>query len=87
MAIIVVLNSSCGICKPPRNNREMEQRVRKHDNKRFISKTDSVRTTLVKVNRTIRYNQGLFITDNGDTIKRNFYGRLKVDSCYIIKII
>lgn len=74
MAIIVVLNSCATYkCRPSKGSKDWAQ-------------TDSVRTTLVKVNRTIRYNQGLFITDNGDTIKRNFYGRLKVDSCYMIKI-
>lgn len=38
LLITVLLFSSCSLCKPPRNNAEMEQRVRKHDNKRFTAR-------------------------------------------------
>lgn len=34
--VLITALTSCAICKPPRNNREMEQRVRKHDRKPFI---------------------------------------------------
>lgn len=33
---LIIFFSSCAICKPPRNNSEMEQRARKHDRKPFI---------------------------------------------------
>lgn len=33
--ILLAFLSSCAICKPPRNNVEMQQRVLKHDRKPF----------------------------------------------------
>lgn len=35
LLVCVALLQSCAICKPPRNNAEMEQRVLKHDRKPF----------------------------------------------------